>query len=94
MCVSAIVAEESAPSNALFVDYANLPDAVPEFVFPHHFGMAEEVSRVRIAYSDAGNGCTDEAFFLLLLLCSPWCGALHGVVLVANSYRKAMQAAS
>ena len=56
--MSAIVAEESAPSNALFVDYANLPDAVPEFVFPHHFGMAEEVSRVRIAYrsSDAGNG--------------------------------------
>lgn len=46
MCDSALVAEKKAPSKALFVDYANLPDAVPEFVFPEHFGMAAEVAEV------------------------------------------------
>lgn len=47
MCLSATRAEEKAPGNALFVDYANLPDAIPEFVFPEHFGLANEVSKVR-----------------------------------------------
>lgn len=46
MCDSAIVAEKKTPSKALFVDYANLPDAVPEFVFPEHFDMAAEVAEV------------------------------------------------
>lgn len=46
--MSAIVAEKESPSTALFVDYANLPDAVTEFVYPKHFGMAAEVSQVRI----------------------------------------------
>ncbi|CAM9345981.1 unnamed protein product [Scytosiphon promiscuus] len=44
MCDSALVAEKKTPSKALFVDYANLPDAVPEFVFPEHFGMGAEVA--------------------------------------------------
>lgn len=39
----ALNAEKSFPSKALFVDYTNLPDAVPEFVFPEHFGMAKEL---------------------------------------------------
>eukprot|EP00752_Nemacystus_decipiens_P013496 g11955.t1 len=52
MCVSAIVAEKKSPSNALFVDYSNLPDAIPEFVFPHHFGMAEEVSKTVPEWKD------------------------------------------
>lgn len=46
MCVSAMLADENNPNAGIFVDYANLPDAIPEFVFPEHFGMAEEVSKV------------------------------------------------
>lgn len=42
----ALNAEKSFPSKALFVDYTNLPDAVPEFVFPEHFGMAKELDEV------------------------------------------------
>ncbi|CAN0122286.1 unnamed protein product, partial [Ectocarpus fasciculatus] len=45
MCVFALEAEKETPSKALFVDYANLPDAVPEHVFPQHFGMEAEVAR-------------------------------------------------
>lgn len=47
MCVFALEAEKETPSKALFVDYANLPDAVPEHVFPQHFGMEAEVAKVR-----------------------------------------------
>ena len=46
MCVFALDAEKSFPSKALFVDYANLPEAVPEHVFPEHFGMAKELDEV------------------------------------------------
>eukprot|EP00903_Cladosiphon_okamuranus_P016016 g14788.t1 len=52
MCMSAIVAEKNSPSNALFVDYSNLPDAVPEFVFPQHFGMEAEVSKTVPEWKD------------------------------------------
>ncbi|CBJ48553.1 conserved unknown protein [Ectocarpus siliculosus] len=44
MCAFALAAEKETPSKALFVDYANLPDAVPEYVFPQHFGMEAEVA--------------------------------------------------
>lgn len=47
MCDFAVAAEKVTPSNALFVDYSNLPDAVPEYVFPEHFGVAAEVAQVR-----------------------------------------------
>ena len=46
LCVSAVKGGENFPSNALFVDYANLPEAIPEYVFPEHFGMAAEVDKV------------------------------------------------
>ena len=46
MCDFAVAAEKVTPSNALFVDYSNLPDAVPEFVFPEHFGVAAEIAEV------------------------------------------------
>ncbi|CAM9565176.1 unnamed protein product [Ectocarpus sp. 8 AP-2014] len=44
MCAFALAAEKETPSKALFVDYNNLPDAVPEYVFPQHFGMEAEVA--------------------------------------------------
>ncbi len=47
MCDFAVDAEKITPSNALFVDYSNLPDAVPEYVYPEHFGVAAEVAEVR-----------------------------------------------
>lgn len=45
LCVSAVEGGRDFPSKALFVDYANLPDAVPEYVFPKHFAMAREVEK-------------------------------------------------
>lgn len=50
MCAFALEAEKQTPSNALFVDYTNLPDAVPEYVFPQHFGMESEVAKVRAVF--------------------------------------------
>lgn len=46
MCDYAVEAGDLTPENALFVDYKNLPDAVPEHVFPVHFGMAAEMDQV------------------------------------------------
>lgn len=46
MCAFALAADKETPSKALFVDYTNLPDAVPEYVFPQHFGMEAEVAEV------------------------------------------------
>lgn len=43
MCDYAVEAGHLTPENALFVDYSNLPDAVPEHVFPVHFDMAGEI---------------------------------------------------
>lgn len=37
---------EATPDTALFVDYSNLPDALPDFIFPHHFGMEQEMDQV------------------------------------------------
>lgn len=71
MCVSAIVAEKNSPSNAVFVDYSNLPDAITEFVFPQHFGMEAEVSKVTYALGrreDEGS----RARFFLVLSCLFW----------------------
>lgn len=46
MCDYAVEAGQLTPQNALFIDYSNLPDAVPEHVFPVHFGMEEEMDKV------------------------------------------------
>lgn len=46
MCMFALKAQKSYPAKALVVDYANLPEAVPEFVFPEHFGMGAELDEV------------------------------------------------
>lgn len=44
--MSAVEGGEHSPSTALFVDYHNLPEAVPEHVFPEHFGMQKDMDRV------------------------------------------------
>lgn len=46
LCVSAVEGGEHSPSTALFVDYHNLPEAVPEHVFPEHFGMQKYMDQV------------------------------------------------
>lgn len=46
LCDAAVDAGHRTPRTALFVDYSNLPEAVPEFVFPHHFGLKYEIDEV------------------------------------------------